>query len=66
MCEYKEKSIEGFTKEHSIDKLVYFEQTPDVRSAIAREKALKKWNRQWKINLIEKENRNWIDLYENI
>ena len=61
--EHKEGLVEGFTKDYAIHRLVYFEQTPDVRSVIAREKAMKKWNRQWKINLIEKENREWRDLY---
>ena len=61
--EHKEKIVDGFTKEYGVDMLVYFEMTPDVRSAIEREKAIKKWNRQWKINLIEKENGGWKDLY---
>jgi putative endonuclease len=43
--------------------LVYYEQTENVHSAISREKILKKWNRQWKINLIEKDNPDWKDLY---
>ncbi|MBM2816099.1 MAG: nuclease family protein, partial [Ignavibacteria bacterium] len=46
--------------------LVYFEQTNDVNSAIEREKQLKNWHRQWKINLIEKENPEWEDLYDKI
>jgi putative endonuclease len=46
--------------------LVYYEYTNDVNAAIVREKQMKKWNRQWKINLIEKENPNWDDLYESL
>jgi len=54
--------IEGFTKKYDIDKLVYYEETIAVTSAIAREKQLKKWNRKWKLELIEKGNPNWNDL----
>jgi putative endonuclease len=59
---HKSGMIEGFTKKYSIDKLVYFESTADVNEAILREKRLKKWKRQWKIDLIEKLNTNWRDL----
>jgi putative endonuclease len=61
--QHKERLIDGFTKEHNIKKLVYFEQTNDIVSAITREKQLKKWNRSWKIKLIEKDNSKWRDLY---
>lgn len=64
--EHKNKSVDGFTKKYKVDKLIYYEQTEQINSALAREKALKKWNREWKINLIEKENPNWNDLYDNI
>src|SRR3989304_2444482 len=47
-------------------KLVYYEQTNDIHNAIQREKELKKWNRQWKINLIEKFNPNWNDIYDEL
>jgi putative endonuclease len=63
--EHKSGSIEGFTKKYSIDKLVYFESTTDVNDAIVREKRLKKWKRQWKIDLIEKSNPDWRDLSED-
>lgn len=55
--------IEGFSKKYNIHKLVYYEITNDIESAIRREKQLKKWNRKWKINLIENSNPEWIDLY---
>lgn len=58
--------VKGFTKEYNVYKLVYFEATPSIESAIQREKHLKKWERQWKINLIEKANPHWNDLYQNI
>jgi putative endonuclease len=60
--EHKSGLIEGFTKKYLIDKLVYFESTTDVNDAILREKRLKKWKRQWKIELIEKSNPDWRDL----
>jgi len=60
--EHKSGLIERFTKKYSIDKLVYFESTADVNEAILREKRLKKWNRQWKIDLIKKLNPDWRDL----
>ncbi len=61
--EHKEKILLGFTSKYNVTDLVYYEQTENVHSAISKEKVLKKWERQWKINLIEKENPEWIDLY---
>ena len=60
--EHKHKLVEGFTKKYNLDKLVYFEQFQYVNDAIKREKQLKNWNRQWKTDLIEKDNSNWSDL----
>ena len=60
--EHKNKLIEGFTKKYNIIRLVYFEQTRDVNSAIAREKQIKGWLRKKKIALIEKANPYWEDL----
>ena len=60
--EHKNKKIKGFTSKYNVDKLVYFEQFTDIIEAIKREKQLKKWNRQWKIDLIEDENPGWKDL----
>jgi putative endonuclease len=62
MFEHKNKLVEGFTKKYELDKLVYFEAYQYVNDAIKREKNMKKWKRQWKINLIEKDNPNWDDL----
>ena len=64
--EHKNDLIEGFTKKYGVHKLVYYEQTNDIHNAIQREKELKKWNRQWKINLIEKFNHNWNDIYDEL
>lgn len=62
LWEHKQKQTEGFTEQYGVDVLVYVESTPDVKSAIAREKQLKKWNRDWKIKLIEEQNPYWRDL----
>ena len=64
--EHKEKLVEGFTKKYNIAQLVYCEKFDNIENAIAREKQLKKWNRKWKLDLIEKENPNWDDLYNII
>ena len=64
--EHKNDLTEGFTKKYGVHKLVHFEATNDVTAAITREKQMKKWRRQWKINLIEETNPNWDDLYETI
>lgn len=62
--EHKNNLLPGFTSKYGVHNLVYYEQTEDVNPALNREKQLKKWHRQWKINLIEKENPEWNDLYE--
>ncbi|MCP5094949.1 MAG: GIY-YIG nuclease family protein [Chloroflexi bacterium] len=64
--EHKNNVNEGFTKKYGVHILVYYEHTTDVNAAITREKQMKAWKRQWKINLIEKENPNWNDLYEGL
>ena len=64
--EHKSKVVEGFTQKYDAVKLVYFEQFDDPENAIKREKRLKKWNRAWKIRLIEEQNPNWEDLYPAI
>jgi putative endonuclease len=64
--EHKMKYVEGFTRKYDVDRLVYFDQYADIEAAILREKRLKKWNRAWKIRLIEDLNPNWDDLYPQI
>ncbi len=64
--ERKADFVDGFTKEHGVHKLVYFEQTDDPLSAIQREKQMKKWNRKWKLHLIEEANAYWRDLYAEL
>ncbi|HEV8714336.1 MAG TPA: GIY-YIG nuclease family protein [Candidatus Binatia bacterium] len=64
--EHKNDVVEGFTKKYGVHDLVYFELHGDIESAITREKQLKKWNRAWKIELIEKTNLTWKDLWPEI
>lgn len=60
--EHKNKLVKGFTSEYHLCKLVYYEQTSDVRAAIEREKQLKRWHREWKMNLIKQSNPEFDDL----
>jgi len=64
--EHKNKLLEGFTKKYNLRKLVYYETTNDIESAINREKQLKNWHRDWKINLIDQFNPHWEDLSDNL
>ncbi|MCX7343146.1 MAG: GIY-YIG nuclease family protein [Proteobacteria bacterium] len=64
--QHKQKLQEGFTARYDVDKLVYFEQFEDAANMAQREKRLKEWKRDWKIELIEKLNPEWKDLYEMI
>ena len=64
--QHKNNIADGFTKKYNIHLLVHFEETSDIESAIKREKQLKVWNRQWKINLIVKSNPDWKDLYPGL
>lgn len=64
--EHKNKLVPGFTAKYGVGKLVYYEQHNDIREAIRREKALKKWLRKWKLALIEENNPNWVDLYDSL
>jgi len=64
--QHKEKVVEGFTEKYNVDKLVYYEIFRDPENAIKREKRIKKYPRKWKLNLIEKDNPEWKDLYEEL
>jgi putative endonuclease len=66
VAEHRLELVDGFTKKYEVHRLVYFEQLDDAENAIRREKRLKRWNRDWKIRLIEKFNPNWDDLYPSI
>lgn len=64
--EHKEGKVEGFTKKYVLKRLVYYEAGGGITDAIAREKQLKNWHRDWKIRLIEEKNPCWEDLYDEI
>ncbi|MBM3538752.1 MAG: GIY-YIG nuclease family protein [Alphaproteobacteria bacterium] len=64
--EHRTGAVEGFTRKHRVHTLVYFEVLEDVRSAIEREKKLKRWRRDWKVALIIGTNPEWRDLYDEI
>lgn len=64
--EHKNHPVEGFTQQYNVTMLVWFEIFETMELAIEREKVLKRWNRKWKIELIEAKNANWKDLYEEI
>jgi putative endonuclease len=64
--QHKNKQADGFSKKYNIDRLVYFEVHESAEAAIQREKQIKKWNRLWKLRLIEEVNPDWRDLYEDI
>jgi putative endonuclease len=64
--QHKNKTIKGFTSEYGVHLLVWYEGYDNPTAAIEREKELKKWRREWKVNLIEQDNPNWDDLYPEI
>ena len=64
--EHKNNFVEGFTRKYNVHKLVYFERYEDPENAIKREKRLKKYDRKWKLDLIEEKNPSWKDLYEEL
>ena len=64
--EHKTKALPGFTTRHSVDRLVWYELHDSAEAAIRREKQIKEWKRDWKIELIEKLNPRWDDLFDRI
>ena len=64
--EHKNNMVEGFTKRYNVHRLVWYELHGSMESAITREKRLKDWKRKWKLQLIESNNPNWLDLYHTI
>jgi putative endonuclease len=66
ICEHREDLVPGFTKTYGVRRLVWYETHESILSAIQREKSLKKYRREWKINLIERENPFWEDLYPTV
>jgi putative endonuclease len=61
--EHRQSLIPGFSAKYGVKRLVWFEYHDDIRDAIAREKDIKKWRREWKTNLIERNNPDWLDLF---
>ena len=64
--QHRRNRVKGFTEKYNVHLLVYYEQYRDIRDAINREKRMKTWKRQWKINLIEKDNPDWEDLFDRL
>ena len=64
--EHKNNVVDGFTSRYGVHDLVWYEVHDNMESAITREKRLKEWRRQWKIELIEKDNPAWLDLYDQV
>jgi putative endonuclease len=64
--EHKNKVVSGFTRRYGVDRLVWFEAHQSADEALRREKQLKEWKRDWKINLIERDNPYWVDLYPTL
>jgi len=64
--EHREGLIDGFTKQHSVKMLVYYEEHATALQAIQREKNIKHWPRAWKVDLVRKKNPEWRDLYDDI
>jgi putative endonuclease len=65
-AEHRSGTLDGFTKRYGVTRLVWFEATPNIAAAIQREKTIKHWPRAWKINLIERQNPDWRDLFDDI
>jgi putative endonuclease len=64
--QHRNHVVDGFTKRYSVDRLVWFELHGSMEAAIVREKQLKKWNRSWKVDLVQAQNPNWDDLWSEI
>lgn len=64
--EHKNKLVDGFSNKYNLQYLVYYEVHEDMSEAIVREKQIKKWNREWKVNLVNEINPEWSDLYQSI
>jgi len=64
--QHKNKISVGFSSKYELDKLVYYELHEDIKNAILREKQIKKWRREWKLNLINQQNPHWVDLWGQV
>jgi len=66
ITEHRERLLDGFTKKYGVDRLVYFEEHDDAATAARRERSMKRWRRDWKIELVETKNPTWKDLYLDV
>lgn len=66
VSEHKNGDADGFTKKYKVNRLVWFDETSDITAAIQREKTMKRWRREWKLNVIEEMNPQWHDLYDDL
>ena len=66
VAEHKLRAVPGFTAKYRVDRLVWFEVHDTLESALVRERQIKKWKRDWKINLIERDNPHWVDLFSSL
>jgi putative endonuclease len=64
--EHRQRNVDGFTKRHKVNRLVYYEEYPTILEAIAQEKRVKRWQRAWKIKIVDSFNPDWVDLYKNL
>ncbi|SDG13984.1 GIY-YIG nuclease family protein [Pelagibacterium luteolum] len=64
--EHRDKAVAGFTRAYDVERLVYYETHESIDGAIEREKRLKRWRRGWKVQLIEEQNPNWVDLFAGL
>jgi putative endonuclease len=64
--EHKTRAVPGFTAKYGVDQLVWFEVHETLEAALVRERQIKRWKREWKINLIEAQNPHWVDLYPTL
>ena len=64
--EHKSRAVPGFTAKYGVDRLVWYEAHEALEGALIRERQIEKWKRDWKINLIERDNARWIDLYSSL
>jgi putative endonuclease len=66
VCEHKARAVPGFTAKYGVDRLVWYEAHEVLEGALIRERQIKKWKRDWKINLIERDNPQWNDLFSSL
>jgi len=66
ILEHKTRAVPGFTAKYGVDRLVWYESVETLEQALIRGRQIKKWKREWKVNLIERDNPHWIDLFSSL